>query len=120
GHGIRLIAPAEAEVAEELGGLVVKSPSERDTDLEVRCDQIVNPGREEMANELLSLVLGEQAEVLGMDVHAFAQWDLEHRRGRPDTKSISYFAGGLKADRRIELPAVAELPAGDVPYLELR
>src|SRR5262245_9256825 len=106
----RSVAPAQSNIGEEAGGLVVESPAGTDANLEVRRDQEVNAGADIVASEILSFAGRKDPEVLGVNQYALANGDFEHDRGGPVVEMVCAFNSGSVAERRIDHPAARQFP----------
>src|SRR5262249_28285283 len=86
--------PAKADVGEEAGRLLVEPPADADADLQVRRDQVVHAGAEEVPGEVARPALGELAEILGVDLEALAQRHPQNGGRRPHHEAVAVVAVG--------------------------
>src|SRR5262249_31106083 len=111
---------AEADVAEEPRRLIVEAPAHADADFKVGRYQEVSARTDVVFAEILLPVLGEKAEVLGVDLPALTKRHAQHRGRRPDIEPVALLVVGDAEDGRIPAPLVRQFPAPDVPDRQLR
>ena len=90
-------------------------------DLEIRRDEVVQAGADELLGEVVLLPLRHDPEILDVREPAFlsAQRNPKHRGRCPERVAIAALAVGPEPDRLVERPAVGQDPAPGVAEPDL-
>jgi len=101
-----LVAPAEAEVGEEVGGLIVEAPADADADFEVAGEEVVDAGAEVVLGAVALATLSKDAKVFRMGGPAVAEGDFEDGGRSPDVEVVAFGAVVAVADRGVPFPGL--------------